>query len=132
MARWDNKDVPFTDLVGKTLTNIQLTDYNDYDSGDAIIFTCTDDTKYIMTHYQDCCESVSVEDINGELEDLIGNPILRAEERSNQEDTADYESNTWTFYELATIKGSVTIRWHGSSNGYYSERVDFQLVCEEE
>lgn len=76
-------------------------------------------------HDQDCCESVQIEEIVGDTADLAGSPILRAEIVSSDgfrvPEGAD--SYTWTFYKFATIKGSVTVRWLGESNGYYSERV---------
>jgi len=104
-------------LLGRIVTQIN----ND---GEQIDFYCSNGRKFKMYHQQDCCENVSVEEIIGDLDDLIGTPILEAEERS-QRDTDTSESGTWTFYEIRTNKGSVTIRWYGSSNGYYSEEVDF-------
>lgn len=117
--------VDFADILGKTITKIAGAEAG----SEYILFECSDGSKYLMFHQQDCCEYVYVEDICGDVENLIGYPLLKAEETSSKEDVAseDY-SATWTFYYLATIKGYVDIRWYGTSNGYYSEEVDFAKV----
>jgi hypothetical protein len=81
-----------------------------------------------MYHYQNCCESVQLEDVAGDIADLIGTPILKAECVSNAATSEEVvgECGTWTFYKLSTINGSVTLRWLGRSNGYYSEDVNFE------
>lgn len=93
---------------------------------DKITFTQATGSRFIMHHEQDCCESVYIEDICGNVNDLVGAPILIAEMRERKDQDA-YESGTWSFYEFATNKGSVTIRWYGESNGYYSESVDIDF-----
>lgn len=116
--------VGFDELRGKVITRIDH-------SSDQITFYCSDGTKFEMYHNQDCCESVEVEDICGNLDDLIGYPVLMADESSSEGDCiykAYDESCTWTFYNISTIKGSVSIRWYGTSNGYYSESVSFYRI----
>lgn len=81
--------------------------------------------RWHMYHSQDCCESVSIEDVVGDVEDLLGSPILLAEERK-QETNGDDDLCMWTFYTIATIKGTVDIRWMGTSNGYYSVGVSVE------
>jgi hypothetical protein len=118
-------DATIADLLGTTLASVTR---HEVDRSDALTFTTTDGAEYLMHHSQDCCESVSLTDIDGELSDLVGSPILLAEEVSNADAPpldAGEESYTWTFYRLATAKGYVTLRWYGASNGYYSEGVDF-------
>lgn len=118
----------FATLQGKTLTKVEQI------GDDVLRFETNDGKAYQLWHSQDCCESVIINDIIGELADLIDTPILLAEEATSEDDPPGYkaeypeESQTWTFYKLRTIKGSVDIRWHGTSNGYYSEGVDFDEV----
>lgn len=113
----------FSDLLGKTLSKID-------NSRDELIFTLNEGTQCKLHHEQDCCEGVSIEGIDGDLKDLIGNPLTQAEEVSNEDYPAPEhaDSYTWTFYKMATVKGYVTIRWLGQSNGYYSESVDFTVL----
>jgi len=96
-----------------------------------VIFWLNETDGYRMHHDQDCCESVYVEDVNGDLTDLENEPILIAKETISTE-ADEWGGQTWTFYKFATKKGYVTIRWHGSSNGYYSERVDIEFFETEE
>lgn len=111
-------------LVGKTLNKIEIKEnYGD----DELYFYCDNGEIYKMYHEQNCCESVAIDDICGELDDLVGSPILIAEEVTDEGET-EWGTHTWTFYKFATDKGYVTIKWYGESNGYYSESVDFVLV----
>ncbi len=112
----------FEDLLGRVLSNVEVE--GDCGLDERLIFTLEGGDKYKLYHVQDCCELVQIEDVCGNLSDLIGSPILMAEEVTSGENPEGLDV-TWTFYKLATIKGSVTIRWCGESNGYYSESVDF-------
>jgi hypothetical protein len=119
------KNIDFSVLKGKTLVSVE-----DCQIGsDRVTFRTTDGKSYSLFHSQNCCESVSINDIDGDFNDLIGEPLLVAEENSSLDGFVDtvkhYDSYTWSFYRLATQKGWVVIRWLGESNGYYSESVDF-------
>lgn len=121
-----SKAVGFESLNGLVLTSIEVSDSG---KEDKIEFHSACGRRFIMHHEQDCCEDVTIEDICGDIHDLIGSPILMAEESTNSGQLSDqYESFTWTFYKLATIKGAVTIRWYGISNSFYSEAVDFEEI----
>lgn len=119
--------VKFEDLKGKTLVGV-----TGAKGDESMVFTCLDGDQYELAHDQSCCETVLIEDVCGDLSDLVGE-VLTAEETSNSNDPVpgrEYapESYTWTFYRIGTARGLVTVRWLGESNGYYSESVSFRKV----
>lgn len=111
-----------TELLGHTLTVVRQ------NGDDEISFMREDGRCVVMYHEQDCCECVTIEDIDGDLQDLVGSKILEAEFVTSRGDGSwDGDYQTWTFYKIGTAKGFVNIRWLGESNGYYSEEVNIRV-----
>lgn len=115
-----DKNKKFSDLLGMTITHI-----NKSSDDSELLMTFSNGDKAKLYHEPDYGESVFIESIDGDLSNLIGHPLLQCEEVIEYSEDKDDDSFTWTFYKMATIKGYVTIRWDGTSNGYYSESVDF-------
>lgn len=83
-------------------------------------------------HNQDCCESVYLENIIGDINDILGHEIILAQEEINNDEIQDsdvfnQDSFTWTYYRLASEKGLVVLRFYGTSNGYYSEGITISM-----
>ena len=97
--------------------------------GDEVRFTLQDGTTVLFGHMQDCCESVWLEDVDGDPEDLVDQVLVVAEERVSEGESSPnlHMGQTWTYYTFRTQAGTVTLRWIGESNGYYSERVDMYV-----
>lgn len=113
---YDAQYADFSELVGKISLFCQ-----NYHNKCVVMHTI--DKIYFLYHSQDCCESVYIDDICGELSDLCGTKIYRAEENSDMNSTEDGVLK-WTFYKLDGEAGDVVIKWLGESNGYYSVAVD--------
>jgi len=123
----NNRTAEVSELLGKTIVGIKGNE-----SDDEMYIKTSDGKEYKFYHNQDCCESVSIQDVEGDLLDLLDSPLTQAEESTSDtlegREDLEYDSQTWTFYKFATIKGYVTVRWYGTSNGYYSESVDFEEI----
>lgn len=127
----------FEDLKGKTLSMTHGLEVG----SEEIIFETYEGYRCRLYHERSCCESVKIAEVIGDPRDLEDVPLLEVYVASSGEESFEAsggvvqpgwepdeynESFTWTFYRLRTMKGVVTVRWLGESNGYYSERVDFE------
>jgi len=127
------EDFTIEDMKGQTFDKVYVNEDSDGDRTEMVF----ENAEFIFKFYHesDCCESVYIDDITGDLNDLVGKP-LDIVEVVRYDDTMPEgmglekpeDSFTWTFYKFATIKGWVDVRWLGESNGYYSEEVDFKGV----
>lgn len=111
-------------LLGLTLTSVEGATVGDQ----AVVFD-TEDRRFLMQHSQDCCEFVRIHSVEGDVQNIIGSPILSAlEDRPDDDSPESSESYTWTLFTIKTEKGTLRIKWLGESNGYYGEGVDFNEV----
>lgn len=109
------------ELKGKTLTKVEA-------SREEVIFETAEGPRYRLYHSQDCCESVTVREIDGSLSVLVGEVLIAREEQGHEwpgYKKWDHESVTLTDFVIQTTLGRVTFKWIGESNGYYSESVEF-------
>jgi hypothetical protein len=114
----------FKELLGHSMSSVQQV-------RDAeLVFTRRDGRAFKFHYEPDCCATCYIEDVCGDLADLVGSPLVEAVHVSNytREAPPNADSYTWTFYRFSTVKGTVTVRWLGESNGYYSESVSFDEV----
>ncbi len=112
------KNQPFSELVGKTIYKIDIGE-----TKSDITFYTKENKMYKLYHIQECCETVVIEDINGDLNDLLNTEILKASINKNKKDSYI----KYAFYNIATIKGYVTLRWY-KEKGNYSDMVTFSEV----
>lgn len=113
------KTTMMKEFMGRVITNIEG------DVGaEEVVFGFLQGRSLKMVHDRECCESVYLAEVIGDLDDLINTPIFLAEMRVEEGVPEHDAESLWTFYAFRTHKGDVTLRWNGESNGYYSMSVD--------
>lgn len=127
-------------LIGQTIRAIEC-EFREYEAANGmkvpvhtIIIVC-DNCAFETSHSQDCCETVEVHDIIGDLNSLIGKKVINCKTIESQEWPSDVEkgqyvdSFTWTTQIIQTKSTEIKIRWLGESNGWYSEGIYFRRIA---
>lgn len=76
IAVWNALQGPvreFADLKGRCLSRAEQ-------DGEELQLYLSENNYVRFYHDQDCCESVEIEDVCGDLRDLVGEPLTEAEE----------------------------------------------------
>ncbi len=109
----------YQELIGRMVQEVIRAD-------DEILFFMADGSVYRLYHEQSCCEMVHIEDITGDVGHLSRFRLVQAECSYQKGDDIE-NSETWSFFRFGTIRGSITVRFYGSSNGYYSESANLYV-----
>ena len=114
---YDKEDIDLDYFMWRTISDIKVSEHED-----EVVFTFTDQSRVMMYHSQDCCETVYLADVTGDFDSIKGSPVLRVFENTQDgsHEEGSYGSRLYTFYTITTFDASVTLRWIGESNGYYS------------
>ena len=116
----------FFTLKGQIVRKIQAL------NGDSLSIL-TDKYEYNLYHAQDCCEYVRIVKIIGDIDNILNEEIIFAEEDGGANDpdwATDYDydySHTWTKFVLATKNANVEFWFLGESNGYYCESISIKV-----
>lgn len=108
----------FSSLAGKTITSIEGL------NSDHVTIKTECGKTYGMRHFQDCCESVSLKEVLGNVDSIIGKEVRYANEDTS-DCSGEWSSGTRTTFTIHTNGGSLILIWEGYSNGYYGEGVSF-------
>ena len=140
---WNTSIIPLgiEDMIGKTFISVERFQegFKEDKKDDIILFTGEDFVYKLYSEGNDDgnCNEVIIDDIVGDLQDLVGSPLLVAELITSKHNSDKYSVPpgkktcgewTWSFYKFATAKGYVDIKWWGDSNGYYSETAYFKRI----
>lgn len=107
-------------MIGETPVEISMSQ-----AKDVLTFVMKSDKVVEFYHAQECCEDVSIEEVAGDFEALLGHPILVAEKREREGETYEEE---WTFYTFRTAHSTLDVRWYGMSNArHYSTEVSMRV-----
>lgn len=113
-------------VIGKKITAVEGGRVGD----DYFTIRFEDGTSITFYHEQCCCENVDIDDVCGDIDDMVGEVLFKCSFTTNDTDGPKSEwddSYTWTFYHFATRRGYVDMKWYGTSNGYYSECVSYKI-----
>mgnify|MGYP001809990637 FL=1 len=95
-------DANISDLIGLTMKSVAK-------DNDMISFESIDGRKFTLEHNQNCCEEVVIQEIVGDLTNLIGQPILCVEKVEDESFSARVK--------FETNKGTVFISWEAILGG---------------